>query len=109
MVGAEFKQWMARCGLSNREASALLGFSRRTVIRYANGWSAIPKHVDLACANIEDKQMAYSKDVNMHKRRAMGETITGMKKGGAAECKPMKRGGAVKKGNPFAKKGSKEC
>jgi hypothetical protein len=54
--------------------------------------------------------MSYSKTIPMHKRMAAGETLTGMKKGGAADCaKPMKKGGAVKgKGNPFAKKG-KEC
>lgn len=36
------------------------------------------------------------KDVNMHKRMAMGEKVTGMKKGGKVDC--MKKGGKVKKG-----------
>lgn len=36
-----------------------------------------------------------SKQVNQHKRMAMGEKVTGMKKGGMAAC--MKEGGKVKK------------
>lgn len=72
----------------------MLGLSRRTVIRYRNGQSVVPKIVKLACANIEENDMAYSKDINMHKRRAMGETITGMKSGGKADC--YASGGAVK-------------
>lgn len=46
--------------------------------------------------------MADVKGVNMHKRNAMGENVTGMKKGGAtrmskADCGPMlKKGGKVK-------------
>lgn len=33
--------------------------------------------------------------VNQHKRMAMGEAVTGMKKGGKVDC--MKKGGKVKK------------
>ena len=44
-----------------------------------------------------------SKEVNQHKRLAMGEKITGMKKGGEvkmaemAKMKPMKKGGEAMK------------
>ncbi len=42
-----------------------------------------------------------SKAVNQHKRLAMGEAVTGMKKGGAVEMKQMQKmakGGCMKKG-----------
>lgn len=42
--------------------------------------------------------MAEVKNVNMHKRRAMGEAVTGMKKGGATRDS--------KKAMPFTKKKS---
>lgn len=88
----------------------MLGLSRRTVVRYVNGQSVVPQIVQLACSHIEENRMAYSKTIPMHKRLASGEPVTGMKKGGKADC--YKDGGAVKKGNPFAKKGNskaKEC
>lgn len=44
--------------------------------------------------------MAEVKPIRMQKRRAMGENVQVMKKGGAA--KP-----SAPKGNPFAKKGGK--
>lgn len=71
-----------------------LGLSRRTVVRYANGQSTVPKVVELLCAKVEEDHMTYSKTIPMHKRMAAGEPISGMKKGGKADC--YKDGGAVK-------------
>ncbi len=48
-----------------------------------------------------------SKEVNQHKRLAMGEKVTGMKKGGAVEMKAitkMAKGGCMKKGGKAKKK-----
>ena len=42
--------------------------------------------------------MADVKPINMHKRIAMGEKVTGMKKGGAVKAVPMKKGGMSKRG-----------
>lgn len=109
MGGAEFKDWMARCGLSIRTAADALGLHKRTVVRYSQGHTQVPPSIALLCGAVEDK-MAYSKLIPMQKRRAMGETITGSKKD--AEGNPMKKGGKAKvhpyHGKPM-NKGGKAC
>lgn len=99
--GFDFRGWMTRNGLSNRLASLRLGLSRRTVIRYANRQMEVPKTVALACEAVEKglDNMADVKPINMHKRLAQGEKITGMKKGGAV------KGGS----KPKPTKGGKSC
>lgn len=48
MTSDQFRDWMSRHDLSNRQAADLLGMSRNTVNRYANGTARIPRVVDLA-------------------------------------------------------------
>lgn len=100
-----FRDWKSDNKLSNRTAADALGLSHRTVIRYVNGQMLVPRTVFLACLAIQEGlHMAsnYTKTIPMQKRRAMGEPLTGMKKGGAVKKdKPSK-------GKPF-NKGGKSC
>ncbi len=53
MPNAEFRDWLARNGLSLTGAAEALGLSRRTVIYYSSGARPIPRHIALACRGWE--------------------------------------------------------
>ncbi len=52
MTPTEFREWLARCGLTEVAAAEALGMSRRMVSYYKSGAKVIPKRVELACAAI---------------------------------------------------------
>jgi len=112
MAEFSFRDWKTRNGLSNRTAADRLGINRRTVVRYVNGQLSVPYTTILACLAIEEGlDMADVKPVNMHKRMAMGEKVTGMKKGGAAKEAVHKHERVMHAGKPMTplKKGGKPC
>jgi hypothetical protein len=62
----EFGDWMSRCGLSTKQASAILGVSESTVIRNRNGQTAVKDDVARrAMAYLEDSLTTVGSDADL--------------------------------------------
>ena len=53
MTAEQFKAWRNRLGLSQAAAGEALGLHRHTIRNYETGFSTVPKHVELACREVE--------------------------------------------------------
>lgn len=62
----EFKDWMSVCGLSAKQASAVLGVSDMTVIRYRHGQTAVKDEItQKAVAYVESSRSTVGSDAQL--------------------------------------------